>query len=100
MAVQAIHKVSGDVTAEGEQKILRWLRAQEAQRRAEGELNRSQCDTTNARNDLASWMVPGDGKPGEKICIWYGDSLIQVEVGEPGQDHTVTVRKRGRALNL
>lgn len=98
--VQAIHKASGGVTSEGEQKILRWLRAKEAQEQAERELNRRQCDTSNSKNDLAKWMVPGDAKPGEKIAIWYGDSLIQVEVNNPGHDHIVTVRSRGRSLNL
>jgi hypothetical protein len=86
-------------TRDGEHFIKAWLGACESEKLAKGELNRAECNTHNTRSDLAKWMVPGDAKPGEKIAIWYGDSLIQVEVAHPGKDHSVTIRTRGRALH-
>ena len=46
---------------------------------------------------LARWLMPDDMKVGEKIAVWHGSSLFQVElvsVGEP----IVTVRTRGKAF--
>jgi hypothetical protein len=99
---EAAHKPNNEVTYEGEQKIKRWLAAQEGEQRAKNVLNRAECETVNAHNELAKWMIPSDAKVGEKICVWYGDSLIQVEIedGSPPGRYIVTVRKRGRSLNL
>lgn len=101
MTDQAVHKPNNEVTNDGEQRIKRWLGAQESEARAKSVLNRLECETKNAHNDLAKWMIPVDAKAGETICVWYGDSLIQVEVVDPGNyDYRITVRKRGRSLNL
>jgi hypothetical protein len=45
---------------------------------------------------LAKWMLPEDVKEGEKIAVWFGDSLIQVEYGYEHTDPVVTVRARGK----
>lgn len=99
---EAAHKPNNEVTYEGEQAIKRWLAAREDTARARSALNRATCEETNAHNDLAKWMIPSDAKVGEKICVWYGDSLIQVEIedGSPPGKYIVSVRTRGRSLNL
>lgn len=57
-------------------------------------------DLMQAEQVLAEWLVPKDAKGGEKFCIWYGNSLIQVAVSKkkhyPGMNkpsrYTVTER--------
>lgn len=94
-------------TSEGQQLISTWLEAKaEVDRRADA-LRRAQSDAHAAEKALVTWMLPPAiaAKPGEKIAIWAGDSLIQVEVGGvvsgegPVQDQSstrVTVRFRGK----
>lgn len=86
-------------TSEGERLVKNWLSEQEHLERCKSDLNRAQCDLANAKNALAKWILPNDAKKGEKIAIWYGDSLIQVEVENEFHDTTITVRVRGRHLH-
>ena len=90
--------MADEATTEGKHLIARWLSARETERRLRAELNRAQCECFNAEQDLAKWMLPADAAPGEKIALWHGDSLFQVEVGNnaPPHDHKVTVRTRGK----
>jgi len=69
------------VVPEGKRLIEQWLGAQ--RRTAQAELNWRDCtrDEREAETALATWLAPSDAKPGEKIAVWYGNSLIQVEVG-------------------
>ena len=83
-------------TDKGKRLINSWVAAQDRLVRAKSEVNGAECDVSNTRNALARWMLPEDVKPGEKIAIWYGDSLIQVEHVGPNYDAIVTVRTRGR----
>lgn len=97
-----------DVTAEGSRLITRWLQAVDGVERAKSALNRTQTEELNAQAELAKWLMPADMKPGEKIAVWHGDSLFQVELapresfsvpgGERHIDHEpkVTVRTRGK----
>lgn len=55
-------------------------------------------DLAKATDLLAKWLLPGDAKPGEKIAVWYGDSLVQVEAPHDGQKPTITVRTRGKSM--
>lgn len=100
---------TGDVTREGERVIQRWLDAQEDVKAAKSALTRAECEDANAHSALAKWLMPSDMKPGEKIGVWVGDSLFQVELverkaypagvgGEPHITHEpkVTVRTRGK----
>lgn len=100
-----------DVTSEGDRLIRNWLRAAERVHQCKLELNTAECDLINAGEALAKWMKPPDAKPGEKIAVWFGDSLIQVEVGGVPRGETVngvgpaptetsvTVRYRGKHFN-
>lgn len=86
-----------DVLPEGERLIKQWLSATERLERAKSEKNSAECDVVNAQNALAKWLLPDDAKPGEKIAVWFGDSLIQAEVPqEIGRDAKVTIRTRGK----
>lgn len=91
--------MTDELTSEGERLVKAWLDAKQEVDRTKSHLNRAECDVTNTQNALAKWMLPEDAKPGEKIAVWYGDSLIQVEV--PLQSHMtapITIRKRGKRL--
>lgn len=94
-------------TADGERLISAWLAACEQVDRSRQQLYGRQSDMENAESALVAWMLPPaiEAKPGERIAIWAGDSLIQVEVGGlesgdgPVRDRSptrVTVRFRGK----
>jgi hypothetical protein len=99
---------TGYVTREGERLITSWLQRQEETRRAKGSLSRAECDESNAHSALAKWLMPTDMKPTEKIGVWVGDSLFQVEMvecvahsvesDEPrfSYEPKVTIRSRGK----
>jgi hypothetical protein len=100
---------SGALTSEGERLVRAWLDAKKGVEHAESQLNSAECALANAHDALAKWLAPGDMKVGEKIAVWHGDSLIQVEKAEKyagtdvetGIDHTraeltVTVRSRSK----
>lgn len=83
MTSQTAEKVTtGDVTREGEQHLKYWLNCQEDTRRAKEALNRAECAEANAHSALAKWLMPHDMKPTEKIGVWVGESLFQVEMTE------------------
>ena len=103
----------GEVTLEGTRFIKSWLDAQQSVASANRHLTEAQIDLREAEQNLAKWMLPPDTKPGEKIAVWFGDSLIQVEAGKPHErikcggpqddpepdnsiPHKVTVRSRGK----
>jgi hypothetical protein len=99
---------TGDVTREGERLLKQWLECLEGTRRAKEYLSRAECAEVNAHRDLAKWLMPPDMKPSEKIGVWVGDSLFQVEMiecvahpvegGEPqvSYEPKVTIRSRGK----
>lgn len=98
-----------EVTADGKILIQAWLAAQERVARLTTQVQEARKDVGTAEVALAKWLMPEDARPGEKIAVWFGDSLIQVEVGgvvsrnqgggpdcvSPTQ---VTIRKRGPKL--
>lgn len=89
-----------ELTSEGTGLVKNWLAAQERLRTAKVEVGYAERDINESQRALAKWLLPADAVPGEKISVWHGDSLIQVEV--PLQTHmlpTVTVRKRGRSIS-
>lgn len=88
-----------DVTPEGERLIKDWQAAQERLVRARSEVNGAECAVNNAMNALGRWLAPDDAEKGEKIAVWYGDSLVQVEIVNPfSNDYEITIRQRGRSL--
>lgn len=98
-------------TAEGNRLISSWLRCQSHVAQCREALGRAQIDAATTEQALIAWMIPDviRATPGEKIAIWAGDSLIQVEVGgvESGGDALIkdrsstraTVRYRGKHFN-
>jgi hypothetical protein len=81
-------------TPDGQRLIDRWLQAVERVKRIEAELERAKVDAGETMAAVAKWMQPEDVKDGEKICVWQGDDLFQVERVCAGVN-IVTVRKRG-----
>ena len=66
-------------SSEGLQHIKRFLGAQWSVEEAKRALRSAECELSNAEAALAKWLAPADMKPGEKIAVWAGDSLFQVE---------------------
>lgn len=100
-----------DLVTEGERLVSAYLHAHEELERAKRDVTGSECSVRTAEEALAKWLMPADMKPGEKIAVWRGDSLFQVELvpresyavggdeeGKVRIDHVpkVTVRKRGK----
>lgn len=71
------------LTHEGHDLVKAWVAAQQEVENARSTLSRRQSDLREAEMALARWMAPAVTKPqpGEKIAIWCGDSLFQLEVG-------------------
>lgn len=89
-----------DVSSDGQRLIRNWMAAASNVECAKQAVNRTECALTNATNELARWLLPDDAKVGEKISVWFGDSLVQVEkTSDNPTDGTVTIRKRGRSLD-
>lgn len=72
-----------NITQEGLELVRSWLRARALAKRAQDEYFRCNTECADAEKALAKWMAPPVIKPksGEKLAIWCGDSLIQLEVG-------------------
>jgi len=100
-----------ELVNDGERLVSRYMRAQEEVLTAKRELGRAETEAHNAEMELAKWLIPSDMKQGEKIAVWRGDSLFQVEMtpvesysaggdgeGKPVIRHEprVTVRSRGK----
>jgi hypothetical protein len=86
-------------TPDGARLIEYWLKARERVDSAERELNSAKCDQANCQSALAKWMLPSDYKVGEKIGIWQGDTLFQVEKTTLSSDALVTIRTRGKDMH-
>lgn len=89
--------MSEDVTKQGKELIERWKSADVSLNHAKSNLNRAECELSNATNALGKWLSPDDAKEGEQFSVWYGDSLITSE-SKGNMSYKITVRKRGRSL--
>jgi hypothetical protein len=98
------------VTQEGFRVLSEWLRASNTAEAQRARMDAAYRDLEEAQEALVAWMLPPaiKAQPGERICIWFGDSLIQVEVGGVcsnvgGNSHRtstkVTVRYQGREFH-
>jgi hypothetical protein len=84
---------------EGKRLIDAWLNARREVARRRVWLESAETDVVDSRRALAAWLLPDDAKAGEKIAVWYGDSLIQVEAPDLECDPIVTIRTRGKTLS-
>ena len=102
-----------EASREGARVIDQWLKAKAQVKACQDQLSHAHLAVSDAEHDLVAWLMPGDAKPGEKIAVWYGDSLIQVEVGgiETGAEaapdgcravthNVITIRARGKRALL
>lgn len=87
------------VTREGETLVKAWASAAERVKRLKSELSRAECDRDNAESALSKWLLPPDAVVGEKVAVWFGDSLIQATahtcIGSNTWCGPVVVRLRG-----
>ena len=97
------HKSEEEVVPGGRDLIENWLQAQEGLARAKRAVNGAECAEANAHSALAKWLKPDDMRPGEKVAVWMGDSLFQVEIPLIGDgtalNPKVTVRTRGHKFH-
>lgn len=87
------------VVGAGTELVKEWVDAHSRVQRLRSEINRQECNAANATIALARFLIPTGVKTqvGEKFCIWFGDSLIQVEIGDNG-NHNVTIRMEGKSI--
>lgn len=87
------------VTREGEALLKDWVQNTERVKRLKAELNRAECDRDNAESALSKWLLPPDSVLGEKVAVWFRDSLIQATahtcVGLNTWCGPVTIRLKG-----
>jgi hypothetical protein len=74
--------------------IKRYIDSRARLDQAERSLRVAQGEATDAECELAKWLMPKDMKPGEKIAVWAGDSLFQVELAPVD---TLAIGTNGRA---
>jgi hypothetical protein len=90
------------ISGDGEQLLRAWLYAKERVRTAERELNSAQCDQSNTQTELVRWLLPRDAKEGEKIAVWFGDSLVQAEctraICDGLHEGKITIRQEGKTI--
>lgn len=91
--------MSNEPTREGVDLAKEWVSATERVKRLQAESNRAQCDLDNAETALSKWLLPPDATVGEKVSMWFGDSLLQATadtcVGSNVWTGKVVVRLRG-----
>ncbi len=86
-------------TNHGVQAAKRWVAAVKRLELMKAELNRAQCEASNAESALAAWLLPPDAVVGEKVSMWFGDTLLQAQakecIGTKQWAGPVTVRIKG-----
>lgn len=92
-----------DLVSEGQRLVDDWLAAQEVTKDARNRLRLANNAEREVHDVLAKWLMPHDAKPGEKIAVWSGNVLAQVEVGgvvsgdgDPRAISSTTVTLRSR----
>lgn len=88
------------VSRQGELLITPWLHAKERVRQLTAQLERARADEKLAASAVTVWLMPTDAKVGEKIAVWYLDGLIQVEIFPAPTPPALTIRTRGRKMDL
>jgi len=89
-------------TREGQRLIEEWQSTVTRLNSAKSSVQRAETDLLNSTNALGRWVVPDDIDINEPLCVWHGDSLIQVTKTERSGlgSFVIRVRKSGRKTNL
>lgn len=87
--------MTDDLTRDGRRVVEDWLANQAELEAARRVVMQRETDVASAAVAVAKWLLPDDAKPGEKIAVWYLDSLIQAEVMPHGTPPKITLRTRG-----
>ena len=95
--------MSGDLTHRGLELVRDWANTKARLERLRDDLNRAQCEADNAEIALSKWLLPPDAVVGEKVAVWFGDSLIQATahtcLGTGQWSGPVIVRTRGKKFD-
>lgn len=86
----------GDVSAEGQRLIVLWLKNRDAIASQHRVLKSLQEDRDSIARELSKWILPSGAKDGEKIGVWFGDSIITAMQTPNGA--TIEVRLLGRSI--
>ena len=78
--------------SEGKSLIQSWTSCRRQVENHRRSLLAAENDLKEAEQRLSKWMLPDDVSTGEKIAVWWEDSLIQVEVLEHRSDGNHVVR--------
>ena len=84
----------GEVTKEGQNLLDNWITIKQEVDKYQRYEKSAQEHLAEVTKRLANWMLPDDAVWGEKVCVWYLDNLIQVEV--TSDQPIITIRKRGK----
>jgi hypothetical protein len=68
------------LNSDGIALISAYLNTQQTVASCEHHLQRARDDHETAEKNLATWLKPEDMKSDEKIGVWMGDSLFQIEM--------------------
>lgn len=65
------------VTKVGEELVREWWAAKQRAQRLRDEASRADTEARNAELELSRWLLPSDAVQGEKVGVWFIDSLVQ-----------------------
>ncbi len=57
--------------------VQQWVRSKKRETSAQQELNSAVVAVTNAKRQLADWLLPEDNRVGEVFNIWVGSGILQ-----------------------
>lgn len=82
-------------TATGERLLKEWLAAAEEAQRHRRSAERYTNAEKEAEAAFGKWLLPEDAAEGEKVCMWNGSNLIQVEKLEDDEVRvSIRIRKK------
>lgn len=85
---------AGNITRDGARLVEAWQHAKDQVRTYKGLTANAIIDMETAEKALIEWLLPADAQIGEKICVWYGEALIQAEViGRNPTKANLSIRK-------
>lgn len=79
-------------TRHGEQLLKTWMEAAVEGERYRAQAQRYTQAELDAEQAFGKWLLPHDAQEGEKICMWNGPNLIQVQ--KVGDKVVVSIRAR------
>lgn len=86
-----------EITSEVKRLIDTWQNNKRLLKDARNTVTVRENEFIRSEADLGRFLLPDDAKKKEKFCVWYGDSLLCVELKESGTPK-LTIRNHGKSL--